>query len=93
LRHARDMGGVAAAWLGGRLIVCFSPQRPAFCPRCGYDLSGTIAAWECSCPVDGVCGECGLGFRWAGLFRVREPEGHGNWPGWLWAFAQALRSF
>ena len=38
------------------------------CPRCGYDLSGAVAAWERAeppqCPMEGRCSECGLDFRW-----------------------------
>jgi hypothetical protein len=35
------------------------------CPRCGYDLSGAIAAWpRDSCPVSGICSECGLRILW-----------------------------
>jgi hypothetical protein len=36
----------------------------AECPRCGYDLSGTVATWSDACPVDGRCTECGLGLAW-----------------------------
>src|SRR5262245_53782582 len=45
-------------------------QRP-LCPRCGYDQSGAIAAWERAgpgrCPLDGRCTECGLEFAWRDL--------------------------
>lgn len=34
------------------------------CPRCGYDLSGHIAAWTDSCPLWSECSECGLAVRW-----------------------------
>lgn len=38
------------------------------CPRCGYDQSGAITAWERidppSCPLDETCTECGLTFAW-----------------------------
>ncbi len=41
------------------------------CPRCGYDQSGAIAAWErnepACCPLTGVCTECGLKFAWRDL--------------------------
>jgi len=47
------------------------------CPKCGYDQSGEIATWESSCPVNGVCPECGLAFEWADIFdRYRN---HLNW--------------
>ena len=35
------------------------------CPRCGYDQRGVVAAWEDSCPLSGICAECGLGFEWS----------------------------
>ena len=34
------------------------------CPRCAYDLSGTVATWKDRCPLEGVCTECGLRFVW-----------------------------
>ncbi len=46
----------------------FQPQ----CPRCGYDLSGHIATWESSCPVEGQCSECGLEFAWREVLVDRE---------------------
>lgn len=39
------------------------------CPRCGYDQSGVIASWDASCPLRGVCSECGLGFDWPDVLR------------------------
>jgi hypothetical protein len=39
------------------------PSEPR-CPRCGYDLSGVVASWRDSCPLEGVCSECGLAFIW-----------------------------
>jgi hypothetical protein len=39
------------------------PHRPT-CPRCGYDQTGIVASWEDSCPLDGICSECGLEFAW-----------------------------
>src|SRR5262245_20022741 len=43
-----------------------APAGPApACPRCGYDLAGTLALWRDSCPLDGACPECGLAFRWS----------------------------
>lgn len=46
------------------------------CPRCGYDLSGAAAAWErgASCPLDGVCSECGLGFAWRDILNPAYAE-------------------
>ncbi|MBC7772848.1 MAG: hypothetical protein H7210_10165 [Pyrinomonadaceae bacterium] len=40
------------------------------CPRCGYDQSGIIAAWQTSCPLSGTCSECGLEFEWADLLHA-----------------------
>lgn len=45
-------------------------QTPT-CPRCGYDLSGIIASWTDSCPLAGICSECGLEFRWRDLLSER----------------------
>ena len=44
--------------------------RAASCPRCGYDLEGARAAWKDSCPLSGVCSECGYEFDWADLLRA-----------------------
>jgi hypothetical protein len=45
-------------------------QRAA-CPRCGYDQRGVIATWSESCPIRGVCSECGLAFEWNQLLSRR----------------------
>ncbi len=37
------------------------------CPRCGYDLSGVVSSWTDSCPLEGVCSECGAGVTWSNL--------------------------
>ncbi|MEX2219575.1 MAG: hypothetical protein WD749_12550 [Phycisphaerales bacterium] len=51
------------------------PVAAPECPRCGYDQSGVVASWNTSappaCPLDGVCTECGLEFRWADLISER----------------------
>ncbi len=39
----------------------------ARCPRCGYDQDGVVASWRETCPLTGVCSECGLSFRWRDL--------------------------
>lgn len=39
-------------------------DTPPICPRCGYDLSGTAAAFTEQCPMQGTCSECGHEFRW-----------------------------
>lgn len=41
------------------------------CPRCGYDQSGATATWVESCPLSGVCSECGYQFEWSD---VMHPE-------------------
>ena len=38
------------------------------CPRCGYDQSGEVAAWDDRCPLRGQCPECGTRFDWSFLF-------------------------
>jgi hypothetical protein len=43
-------------------------SRHARCPRCGYDLRGAVATWGDTCPMTGICTECGLSFEWAELF-------------------------
>lgn len=40
------------------------PAPTPACPRCAYDLSGATATWRDTCPLDGTCPECGLGFAW-----------------------------
>jgi hypothetical protein len=45
-----------------------STPRRVECPRCGYDLSGAVAAWTDTCPVVGTCPECGLVFAWRDVF-------------------------
>jgi hypothetical protein len=46
--------------------VAVSPS-PA-CPRCGYDLSGIVPTWLERCPLEGICSECGLPYRWRDVF-------------------------
>lgn len=40
---------------------------PPLCPRCGYDQTGVISSWQHSCPLTGICPECGLDFPWRNL--------------------------
>ncbi len=47
-----------------------SPTSPPACPRCGYDLSGTVTTWKRSCPLAGVCAECGLELEWPRVFAI-----------------------
>lgn len=60
------------------------------CPRCGYDLSGLVAAWRDSCPLDGRCSECGLDFAWANVLNPRMST-----PDWSFEHAQTrlIRKF
>ncbi len=44
--------------------------HPPSCPRCGYDLTGVVTSWAESCPLEGVCSECGLGFLWHDVVRA-----------------------
>jgi hypothetical protein len=37
------------------------------CPRCAYDLTGSVTSWTLSCPTRGLCPECGLPFEWPDL--------------------------
>lgn len=70
---------------------------PVACPRCGYDLRGVVATWRNTCPLEGVCTECGLDFRWTELlnrglvapdWHVETPLRHRRFPrrvlGTLW---------
>jgi hypothetical protein len=65
------------------------------CPSCGYDLSGVVESWKESCPLEGVCSECGFELRWRGILfsgaRVRGFYEHAKgiafisaWRTWLW---------
>jgi hypothetical protein len=73
---------------------------PPPCPRCGYDLRGAAQDWVESCPLRGVCPECGLKFSWREVFsperqdlpwffehagRTRELPGR-----LVWTFVRAL---
>jgi len=42
--------------------------RNPSCPRCGYNLRGTLDAWKDACPLEGRCSECGLEIEWGRLF-------------------------
>lgn len=64
------------------------------CPRCGYDLGGAVAAWNgssneqldgASCPLDGVCSECGLRFNWSEIMDWRN-----GLPRWLFEHSVSL---
>ncbi len=53
------------------------------CARCEYDLTGEVASWKGSCPVAGVCSECGLEFLWADALRADRQR-----LGWLYEHAE-----
>lgn len=71
------------------------------CPRCGYDLRGTMTTWTRACPLEGTCTECGLAFEWADVFdRTRkepawcvEHARRGIWPVTRAIVATFLRSW
>jgi len=62
------------------------PFRLTACPRCGYDLRGVVEAWKESCPLAGVCSECGLRIDWSEFFRTTKPE-----PAWSVEFSSVAR--
>jgi len=69
------------------------------CPRCGYDVSGAVPTWKESCPLDGRCSECGLGFAWVDIFRPErvfprwsfEHARRGRASAWIRTWAKCLR--
>src|SRR5688572_13686864 len=66
------------------------------CPRCGYDLTGIAASWKETCPLSGVCSECGLAFEWVDVYRpernrVRGFHEHAHtFREWVWWAASTL---
>ena len=52
-------------------ISAQSETKDTRCPRCGYDLRGAMELWYESCPIFGVCSECGLSFEWADLLSTK----------------------
>lgn len=59
-------------------------DHPA-CPHCAYDLSGVAAAWADSCPLDGLCSECGGSIVWGDVFSP-----HDRGPAWLFETRRGL---
>lgn len=50
------------------VLGAVEPPKPN-CPRCGYDLGGTVASWQregegAYCPTEGTCSECGYALLW-----------------------------
>lgn len=75
-----------------------SSTLPPACPRCDYDQSGEVSRWTDTCPLEGVCSECGLAFEWGDALvpdraRVRGFVEHAErkrvfstaWRTWWWA--------
>ncbi len=50
------------------------PKQPPRCPRCGYDQTGEVARWSESCPLEGVCSECGQAFEWVRSFHPHRAD-------------------
>jgi hypothetical protein len=40
----------------------------AVCPCCRYDVSGAVASWASTCPIEGQCPECGREYHWSTAF-------------------------
>jgi hypothetical protein len=60
--------------------------RPIRCPRCGYDQRGVVATWNETCPLNGVCSECGLHFGWCDVLVPERFE-----PQWCVEYASRLQ--
>ncbi len=66
------------------------PESPPRCPRCAYDQSGEVARWKESCPLEGVCTECGHVLNWAMVLCPEKynlawlPEHATTWRGRMW---------
>ena len=60
-------------------------SAPPRCPRCGYDLSGTVNAWKDTCEIRGTCSECGYECAWADVLR---PER--QLPRWLFDYSKGM---
>jgi hypothetical protein len=60
-----------------------STHTTLHCPRCAYDVSAEPSRWNddasderagLTCPLHGICPECGLRFSWALLYRPELAE-------------------
>ncbi len=67
------------------------------CPRCNYDQSGLIATWADTCPLEGVCSECGYAFAWSDVLNPRRrilrgffEHASGMWGSWVAALRTLL---
>lgn len=71
--------------------MTFRPE----CPRCGYDQSGLVDSWKDSCPLTGICTECGHTLDWRIVMRpelVRLP-GLYEHARRFWSGSSALRTW
>ncbi len=72
------------------------PVPTAACPHCRYDLGGQVATWTQSCPLEGVCPECGQSFDWREAHRKSERQrmwrrlGPAGVLGLFWTFLPAV---
>ena len=64
----------------------FNKTPTIACPRCGYDQRGVVAAWEDSCPLSGLCVECGLTFSWPEVIHPEKFQ-----PQWCIEFIESRR--
>ncbi len=71
---------------GGAVPILDDRIIEARCPRCGYDLRGTVRAWRESSPLTGTCAECGLEFGWDYILRPDRLA-----PPWCVEFARRRR--
>lgn len=88
--RAADMGQVAGELVteshGSCSEVVTGNQSQVPCPRCAYDVAGSMPLWRVSCPLEGRCPECGLDFHWRDLLnpQLRVPA---------WSFEHATASY
>ena len=61
-------------------------RTDAQCPRCGYDLRGTVSAWTAQCPLAGTCTECGLALDWPAVIMPEKFE-----PTWCVEFVRGWK--
>jgi len=52
------------------------PIHTIGCPRCGYDQRGVVATWTETCPLSGICTECGLDINWSEVLCPEKYEPH-----------------
>ena len=79
------VGHVGMSAIGPKQTISTKSSK-AICPRCGYDLRGTIETWAKQCSLEGKCTECGLDFPWAELLSEKFSK-----PAWCFEYAKGLR--